>query len=48
MHILNESFKKKGNGGIRILFSESVNGKLRVTINKKIIDRVCQVLTENI
>ena len=47
-NILKQTFHENGIDGIRILFSESVNGKPRVTTNKKIIEKVCRFLTVNI
>ena len=38
--VLQETFKKSGPDGIRILFSESVNGKARITTNKKILEKI--------
>ena len=40
-NVLKDTFNKKGNDGIRILFSESVQGKPRVTNSSKIINKVC-------
>ena len=38
--ILQETYRKSGLDGIRILFGENVDGKARVTTNKKILEQV--------
>lgn len=44
--ILEETYKKNGFEGIKYLLGESVNGKVRVTINEKQVKKVFDALNE--
>ena len=43
--ILQETFAKSGETGIRILLGENVNGKARVTNNDSILKKIMQLIT---
>lgn len=45
--ILQQTFKKNGQEGIHILFGESVNGKPRITTNKKILNNIYDLLSND-
>lgn len=38
--ILEEAFNKSGEKGIRFLLGENINGKPRVTTNKKVLEKI--------
>ena len=42
--ILEEAYKKSGEQGIRLLLGENIDGKPRVTTNKKVLQQVYQML----
>lgn len=45
--VLLNAYKVNGIKGIKILLSMSVNKKVRVTSNTKIIDKICDIIKTN-
>lgn len=45
--MLLDKYSKEGANGIKYLLSISINGKVRITSNKKILAQICDVLEQN-
>ena len=42
-HMLLHTYQKSGFDGVRILLGENINGKPRVTTNKKVLHKICSL-----
>ncbi|XP_077265901.1 uncharacterized protein LOC143899465 isoform X3 [Temnothorax americanus] len=40
-----QTYEKNGVDGLRILLSQSIDGKPRITNNKRVIDKICDIFT---
>jgi len=45
--ILKKVFETSGEDGLRFLMSENIGGRPRVTNNKKVLQKICQIFTQN-
>ncbi|XP_077265898.1 uncharacterized protein LOC143899465 isoform X1 [Temnothorax americanus] len=43
--VLQQTYEKNGVDGLRILLSQSIDGKPRITNNKRVIDKICDIFT---
>lgn len=45
--IFKKVFETSGEDGLRFLMSENIGGRPRVTNNKKVLQKICQIFTQN-